>query len=86
MKNDEAVVQRITGVVENWIDPFQSDEQLCQLASGLVATEEVKTDLLNVHDKGLESLRSFADERLGRMEPRTSMPHYSSCSSRPFPR
>ena len=58
-------MQRITGVVENWINPFHSDEQLCHLASKLVATEEVKTDLLNAHDKGLEALRSFADERLG---------------------
>ena len=69
MRDDEAVVQRIAGVVENWIDPFQSDEQLCHFASGLVATEEVKTNLLlNAHDKGLEALRSFADQRLGRME------------------
>ena len=65
MQDDEAVVQRIAGVVENWIDPFQSDDQLCHLASGLVATEEAKTDLLNAHDKGLEVLRSFANERLG---------------------
>jgi len=86
VQDDEAVVQRIAEVVEKWIDPFQSDEQLCHLASGLVATEEVKTALLNAHDKGLEALRSFADERLGRMEPSTSMPHYPICSSILFPR
>jgi len=68
MQDDEAVVQRIAGVVENWIDPFQSDEQLCHFASGLVATEEMKTDLLNAHDKGLEALRSFADQTLGNGE------------------
>ncbi len=28
MQDDEAVVQRIMAVLENWIDPFQSDEQL----------------------------------------------------------
>ena len=77
-------MQRIAGVVENWIDLFQSDEQLCHFASGLVATEEMKTDLLNAHDKGLEALRSFADERLGRIEPRTAMSYYPICSSRPF--
>ncbi len=30
-----------------------------------MATDEVKTDLLNAHAKGLEALRSFANERLG---------------------
>jgi len=59
-------VQRTVVAVENWIDPFQCDEQLCHLASGVVATEEVETDLLNARDKELEALRSFADERLGK--------------------
>ena len=45
--------------MENWIDPFQSDEQLYHMASGIVAT-----DLLNAHAKGLEATRSFANERL----------------------
>jgi len=86
MKEDEAVVQRIAGVVENWIDPFQSDEQL-SLCIWSCGKEEVKTDLLlNAHDKGLEALRSVADQRLGSTEPRTSIPHYPSCSSRPFSR
>ena len=30
-----------------------------------MATQEVETDLLNARDKGLEALRSFADQRLG---------------------
>ncbi len=46
-------------IMENWIDPFQSDEQLYHMASGIVAT-----DLLNAHAKGLEATRSFANERL----------------------
>jgi len=82
MKDDESLVQHIAGVVENWIDPFQSVEQLCHFASGFVATEEnKKTDLLNVHDKGMEALRLFADQRPRGMEARTSIPHYPSCSS-----
>jgi hypothetical protein len=64
MQEDEAVVQRIAACVENWINPFHSDEQLYHLASGLVATEEVKADLLNAHDRGLKTLRTFAEERL----------------------
>ncbi len=66
----DALVQRIMAVLENWIEPFQSDQQLCHLASGIVSTDEVKTDLLNAHIKGLESLRSFANERLGEDEKR----------------
>ena len=65
MQNDEAVVHSIMAVLENWIDPFQSHEQLCHLASGIVATDEVKTYLLNAQAKGLEALGSCANERLG---------------------
>ena len=64
----DAVVQRIMAVLENWIEPFKSDQQLCHLASGIVSPDEVKTDLLNAHAKRLEALRSFANERLGEDE------------------
>ncbi len=64
----DAVVQRIVAVLENWIEPLESDQQLCHLESLIVSTDEVKTDMLNAHAKGLEALRSFANERLGEDE------------------
>ena len=73
-KQDNEVVQRIMAVLENWIDPFQYDEQLCHLASGIVATDEVKTDLLNAHAKGLDALGSFATERMVEDGKKTLMP------------
>jgi len=66
VKDDEAAVQSITACIENWINPFQSDEQLCHLASGHVATEDVKRDLLDARQRGVGSLRTFAADRLGK--------------------
>ena len=67
-------------VLENWIEPFQFDQQMCHLASGTVSTDEVKTDLLNAHAKGLEALRLFANERLWMMKKKVFMPCYHNCN------
>ena len=64
-EDDEAVLPCIAAGIENWTSSFHSDQQLCHLASGLVATEEQKEHLSNAHKRALKTLRTIAEERHG---------------------
>lgn len=65
MMADEVSIQGIMQCVESMVNPFQdsSDELLC-LSSGLVATEEIKSDLLQAERLGEKAAATYMQERL----------------------
>ena len=61
--NDEEALQSLITCTENWLNPFECNEQLCHLVSGLVTTEE-QANLNNAQEKSVELLKIFARERI----------------------
>ena len=53
---DEQSVQNILSTIDSMIDPFTHDsEELVSLSSGLVASNDVKSDLLKAENRGEEA-------------------------------
>ncbi len=46
------------------MNPFNSDDSLCHLASGRVAPDNVAEDLLHAHQMDVNALKQFAEQRL----------------------
>ena len=64
-QNDEKAVNSILSTIETMINPFDmSQDDLVCVTSGVVASVEVKSDLLNAGAKGESVLKDFMDERL----------------------
>lgn len=62
---DEQDVEALTQLLSvTWINPFQETNDLIHLATGLVATTEVKDDLLLAKEKGEQAYKSFVQDRL----------------------
>ena len=64
MKCDEKDFSKILEVLGDWVDPFETSDDLSSLSSGNVASENTKQDLLNAKEKGTEDLWTFVKERL----------------------
>ena len=64
IKKDERDVQAIIDVAKNvFINPF-SRSSLISISNGMVATENVREDLLNAKEKGMEAMEEFITSRL----------------------
>ena len=64
IKRDEKDVQHLIEVLtETFIDPFSSNDLLC-ISNGVLATEEVRDDLLTAKTKGEEKMQTFINNRL----------------------
>ena len=61
---DNNDVSAIKTIVKTWGNPFQPSEELVNLATGQVATDEEASDLLFAKEKGLVALREFVETRL----------------------
>ena len=60
---DEHDVQQHLDLFQTvWKDPFE-DGELCNLATGVEASPEVKIDLLDAHEKGINAYNAFVEER-----------------------
>ena len=64
MKCGEKDFSKILEVFSDWVDPFETYDDLASLSSGNVASENTKQDLLNAKEKGTEDLWTFVKERL----------------------
>ena len=63
IRRDERDIHQIWDLFQTvWKDPFDEDE-LCNLATAVEASQEVKRDLLGAYDKGIKSYDSFVEER-----------------------
>ena len=63
-KFDEKSVQACYQTIEQWNNPFQPQENLIVLSSGVVASEEVQKDLLQAKEVGQTRLNQFLNERI----------------------
>ena len=63
-KFDEKSVQACYQTIEQWNNPFQPQENLIVLLSGVVAIEEVQKDLLQAKEVGQTRLDQFLNERI----------------------
>ena len=64
---DEKQVKDVIATISEMIDPFQSDSQengIVNLSSGVVAPEDVVTDLLDAFDKGNYGFEQFVSNKL----------------------
>lgn len=64
---DEKQVKDVIATISEMIDPFQSDSHengIVNLSSGLVAPEDVVTDLLDAFDKGNDGFEQFVSNKL----------------------
>ena len=65
IQNDETAVANISSTIESMINPFETpQEELVCISSGVIASAEVKSDLLNAEEKGESALIDFMDQRL----------------------
>ena len=61
---DERDMQSVLEVVNNvFINPFSDNDLLC-ISNSLVATDEVKYDLLTAREKGIKAMAIFHESRL----------------------
>ena len=66
----EKDVQSIKSTLESMVNPFEPGrEEIVHLTSGLVATEEVRSDVLMAKETGEEKLQTFIQEKLLVPEP-----------------
>eukprot|EP00794_Sanderia_malayensis_P014792 gene14792-16327_t len=61
---DEAAVCRVYDIFSTWGNPFEFNESLFNIASGLVASPDVSRDLLNAGSCGEAALQRFFKERV----------------------
>ena len=64
VKQDEAVVQALLNSMASLPDPFSADDSqvLCNLSSGIVASESVTAALLNAHSIGEKKFMDFYNQ------------------------
>ena len=66
----EKDVQSIKSTLESMVNPFEPGrEEIVHLTSGLLATEEVRSDVLMAKEAGEEKLQTFIQEKLLVPEP-----------------
>ena len=66
IERDEKDVHTISNLFQTlWSSPFEEND-LINLSTGVIATEDVKHDLLNAYDKGVDAYNKFAEEQLSR--------------------
>ena len=62
---DERDVRSLLSTLDNWINPFRSeDEQLTSISLGVQAPPDLQVDLLTVYDKGHKACEDFIKSRL----------------------
>ena len=60
---DERDIHQILDLFQTvWKDPFDEDE-LCNLATAVEASPQVKADLLGAYERGINSYNTFVEER-----------------------
>lgn len=61
MSVDENDVQKVQATLTNWRNPFipSDTNEICQLASGVIATKKLEDDLLMAYDKGNKAMEAF---------------------------
>ena len=65
IERDEKDVEAIVSTIRSMVNPFNVEgTDLLHLSSGVVASEEVKGDLLGAEEVGISSFSSFCKERL----------------------
>ena len=64
VKTDLAAVERVVVQLENeFKNPWSKDSELTSLSTGIEATSEVWSNLLQAREKGLAACKKFIDER-----------------------
>ena len=65
ISRDETDVKALLSTLDNWINPFEIQQQdLVCLSTGKVATEQIEKDLLQAKDIGERAYRCFSKGRL----------------------
>lgn len=61
MSVDEKDVQKVQATLTNWRNPFvpSDTDEICQLASGAIATKKLEDDLLMAYDRGNKAMETF---------------------------
>ena len=63
-QTDLAAVERVVNLLENvFKNPWSKDSELTSLSTGIEATSEVCSNLLQAKEKGLAACKKFIDER-----------------------
>ena len=61
---DEQDIQAITDVAQTFfVSPFSKSELVC-ISNGMIATKEIKDDLLSAEEKGRAAMKEFIESRL----------------------
>lgn len=63
-KQNEKLVQSIIETVSDMTNPFDANDELQSLSSGHVASEEVRLDLIQAHEIGLQASKVFIAQRI----------------------
>jgi hypothetical protein len=69
MQNDEDAVSRVVSTIKNWINPFSQKHELVIISTGIEATPNIKTDLLNAIKVGEHKYENFKTEQFKSMPP-----------------
>ena len=65
IEKHEKEVLSVMSTLESAVDPFEGEQtELVHLTSGLVATEDVKSDLLTAKERGEQHLQMFINDKL----------------------
>ena len=65
LQRDKQDVRSVMEMIESWVDPFnESTDCLVNLSSGIRASVDIESDMLNAHSKGSDALQQFVEDRL----------------------
>ena len=65
LKRDEDDVQSLTRTLTSWLNPFTSTEEtICNISCGILATPDIKVHLLTAYGKGQEACMKFITSQL----------------------
>ena len=64
VKTDKAAVEKVTDLLQNvFTNPWSQASELTSLTTGLVATPEVRRDLLEARERGFSACKDFITDR-----------------------
>ena len=72
IQKDEQLVQSVEDTLANWVNPFDSNTDLVNIATGTAASKEIACDLQNAYTQGEKRYDTFKKERLQTCEPTKS--------------
>ena len=80
LSRDEEDVRKVQSIFTTWINPFAPSEsdEICQIASGVMANKNLEQDLSTAYDKVKEVLVTYIQKRLSSNEACFCMMPYPS--------